>query len=149
MLKNKFAKKLLASLLIVGAISGTIYTNVQAANTTDHYWQFYKELGNSGNHYLPELRSKTDISPAYAQISYWEGRSGDYVTMWVVDQDHNSLQGGIAGKTAYGNGQYSIHSMAYEQIGNSPVTLGFYAPWRAYSWSASGVWSPDSTREYN
>ena len=75
---------------------------------------------------------------------------GDYVQMWVVDQAYNNLQGCISPKTAYGNGQYSIHSYAYEKIGNSPVTIGFYAPYRySYSWSASGVWSPDSTREYN
>lgn len=150
MLKNKFAKKLAASMLVLGVVSGAILTNVKAANTADHYWQFYKELGNAGNHYIPELRSKTNTTPAYVKISYWEGKSGDYVQMWVVDQDHNSLQGGIPVKTVSGNGQYSIHSNAYETIGNSPVTIGFYAPYRNFrSWSASGVWSPDSTKNYN
>lgn len=150
MIKNKFTKKIAVSLLVAGTVCGAIFTNIQAANTDDHYWQFYKELGNSGNHYISELRSKTDTTPAYVKISYWEGRSDDYVQMWVADQNHNSLQGGIPCKTVSGMGQYSIHSNAYELKGNSLVTIGFYAPWRAtYSWSASGVWSPDSTREYN
>ncbi|MDF2504701.1 hypothetical protein [Clostridium sp.] len=149
MLKNKLTKKILASLLIFGAISGSIYTNVQAANTSDSYWQFYKELGNAGNHYIPGTREKQDATAAYVNITY-DQRPGTNITMWVTDANHNSLQGNQPMKTVSNNGQYSIHNKAYETNGKSEVTIGFYTAYDYFSsWSASGVWSPDSTKTYN
>jgi hypothetical protein len=70
--------------------------------------------------------------------------------MWVTDANHNSLQGNQPQKTVYDKGQYSIHSKAYETNGDSQVTIGMYTAYEYFSsWSASGVWSPDSTRTYN
>ena len=152
MSKKKILKKIVTGCLLSGVLIGGLSTNGYCANTADHYWQLYEVLGDSGYHYINELRSKTNTTPAYVSITGTDDMDGDddYVSMFVVDQDHNSLQGGIASKTAYGRGQYSIHSNAYELINNSPVTIGFYAPYRRfYSWSAWGNWSPDSTREYN
>lgn len=152
MLKKKLLKKIAASFILGGVIIGGFATNGFAINNEDHYWQLYQVLGDSGNHYINELRYKMDTSPVYVQITGTKNQpAGDYVDMFVVDRNHNSLQYGIAAKRAYGKGQYSIHSYAYEKKGAySPITVGFYAPYHAVtSWTAYGNWSPDSLGRYS
>lgn len=151
MVRNKFAKKIAACLLSIGVLSGVIYTNVQAANTSDTYWQFYKEFGNAGARHT-DGRVKYNDTPAYVKISYYEGGRGDYIQMTVTDtsKEHVSLRGDQKVVTAYGTGQYSVHNRAYEKRRQTPVCIEMWAPYRQWtSWSASGVWSPDSTRSYD
>lgn len=152
MVKKNFIKKLTTTALLGGVIAGMLATNGVAANVEDHYWQLYQVLGDSGWHYISESRSKTNTSAAYVNLTGASNRqSGDTLCAIVTDQYGNSLQGRIGAQDIeeYNKG-YSIHSMAYETIGNSPVKLGFYAPYRyTYSWSAWGLWSPDSTHDYN
>jgi hypothetical protein len=92
MLKNKFTKKIVTSLAIVGVLFGVAYTNVQASYVNDTYFQFYNSFGNYGNHYITRTREKEDSTPAYVDFTYYQD-PGTAITMWVTDANHNSLQG--------------------------------------------------------
>ena len=150
-MKKSFIKKSTTAILVGGVIIGAFATNGFAKNNSDYWWQFWKELGNKGNHYIDELRYKEDTSPAYVNIKVTDNmHSDDFVNMKVVDSNHNSLMGTLPAKTAYGKGQYSIHSYAYEMKGHCKVTMEFYAPYRyTYTWTAGGAWSPDSSGRYD
>ena len=148
-MKSKFGKKMAVALLAVGIIAGSVATNVKAASTSDTSWDF-KTFGNSGTNYT-DTRSKTDISKAYVNVQVYNGRSGDYLQMYLVDSNYGDFtKHGRVVKTVSGPGQYSVTNWAFEERGAVPVRMAFYAPWRpTYSWAASGLWSPDSTGTYN
>jgi hypothetical protein len=72
MLKNKFTKKIVTSLAIVGVLFGVAYTNVQASDVNNTYFQFYNTLGNAGNNYITGTREKQDTTPAYVDFTYYQ-----------------------------------------------------------------------------
>jgi hypothetical protein len=147
MFKLKVGKKVVASLLAVGLIAGVGVTNAKAANTSDTGWNF-TTFGDTGTNYT-DPRQKQDSTPAYSNVQTYNGKSGDYLQMYLVDSNRGDFRTRIV-KTVSGPGQYSVSSYAYEDRGQVDVRMAFYAPWRlTYSWSASGLWSPDSTRTYN
>lgn len=150
-MKKDIIKKITTAILVSGVMIGAFATNGFATNNSDHYWQLYQVLGDKGWHYIDELRYKEDASAAYVQITGTRNKNdGEYVNMKVVSASHDSLMGSLPAKTAYGEGQYSIHSYAYEMKGHSQVTIGFWAPYRTFSsWSAWGNWSPDSSGSYD
>lgn|GEM_PF-3568807 len=147
MIKMKIFKKIANTLLILGAIAGGICTNVNAANVKDSDWNYFT-FGNTGTNYT-DTRQKQDTTPAYSNVIEYNGRSGDYLQMYLVDSNKGDFHSRIV-KTVHGPGQYSVSSYAYEDRGIVNVKMAFVAPWRlSYSWSANGHWSPDSTRSYN
>lgn len=145
-MNKKLKDKLIVSALFSFAIACSIFTNVFAGNTSDTYWSF-STFGDKGTKYT-DPRLKTDTTPAYVNVVTYTGKSDDYLQMYLVDSNYQDFHQRLV-KTVSGPGQYSVHSYAYEDRGQVYVRMAFYAPYRwFYSWSASGYWSPDSTRTY-
>ena len=146
MIKSKFVKTLVASLLTVGAIAGYAGTSAYAKNNDDTEWSF-SVFGDKGTCYT-EARTKEDPSKVYCKIDNYNGEDDDYLQLYVVDSGKKKFSKTFP-RTVTSEGQYSISSMAYEDKGITKVRLAFYAPYRyTYTWSADGVWSPDSSRDY-
>ena len=149
MKKSKIKQKVALALVAFTLVTGVVATNAKAINNSDTNWSFSTFGNKDEGQTMTDPREKTDTSPAYSKVEHYYGKSGDYLQMFVVDADGNDFNTRIV-KTVTGSGQYSISSYAYEERGKADVRLRFYAPWRAfYSWSASGVWSPDSLGRYN
>lgn len=147
MKKSKIKQKLALALVAFALVTGVVATNAKAANTSDTVWGF-STFGDAGTNYT-DARLKTNTTPGYSNVQSYNGRSGDYLQMYLVDSNKSDFHSRIV-KTVSGPGQYSVSSYAYEDRGQVNVRMAFYAPWRAtYSWGASGLWSPDSTRTYN
>ena len=124
-----------------------VQTNIKAANTSDTYWSF-STFGDKGTRYT-DPRVKENTTPGYSNIQNYNGKNGDYIQMYLVDSNKSDFRKRIV-KTVTGPGQYSVSSYAYEDRGKVLVRMAFYSPYRiAYSWEASGLWSPDSTKTYN
>ncbi|MFT8350439.1 hypothetical protein [Clostridium saccharoperbutylacetonicum] len=147
MIKSKFVKTLVASLLTVGVIAGYAGTSAYAKNNSDTGWSF-SVFGDEGTQYT-DSREKQDNSKAYCKINNYNGKDDDYLQMYLVDGNKHKFSKTPV-KTVTGTGEYSITNYAYEDRKKTPVRIAFYAPYRNfYTWSASGVWSPDSSGSYN
>ena len=75
---------------------------------------------------------------------------GDWLTVTLVDKYGNTFSRDFE-RSFNRPGQYSITNLAYEDRGRCDVQLRFKSInyRKDYTWYASGVWSPDSTRVYN
>lgn len=146
MIKSRYVKTLVASLLTVGVIAGYAGTSAYAKNNSDTEWSF-SVFGDKGTSYT-DARKKEDNSKAYCKVENYNGKDDDYLQVYVVDSNKKKFSKTFT-KTISSEGQYSISNMAYEDKGETKIRLAFYAPYRfSYSWSADGVWSPDSSGTY-
>lgn len=119
-----------------------------AANAADTEWS-YNVGGNSDDVRYTSKREKTNNSKAYMKVSNFSGKSDDRLKVTLVDQSGNKFSTDYP-RSIKGTGEYSLTNMANEDRGVCKVKIKMWSNefrW-FYTWSANGVWSPDSIGTY-
>ena len=150
-MKKKLVKKIAVSLCLASMFLGTHQCIASAANTADTTWT-YNVGGDSDNIRFTGTRTKQNNTKAYCKVSAFSTnhKSGDWLAVTLVDKYGNTFSRDFE-RSFNRPGQYSITNLAYEDRGKCDVQLRFKSInyRKDYTWYASGVWSPDSTRVYN
>lgn len=150
--KKKILKKIALSSLLVLIIGSKYVANTCWANCKDSSWN-YNVGGNTDDVRYTFSRTKENTSKAYCYIKNFSNKeSSDGLIVDLVDGNSGKKFSKSWPRTLYSAGKYSITNYAYEDRGSAcSVKLKFSSTnfrW-TYTWSAAGLWSPDSSKNYS
>lgn len=150
--KKKSLKRKALSLALMGAmlVSVKLCENTFAANVTDTAWS-YNIGGDSNNTAYTQSRNKTDKSKAYIKLERFTGKSDDQLIVEMVKENYGVFSKRYT-RALQTQGKYSLTNYAYEDNKcTAPVRIKMKSNTNRwfYTWTASGQWSPDSTRVYD
>ncbi len=127
----------------------TIYYCI--ADYTDQAWD-YSVGGNKNDIYYTPKRYKSTDSSVYCKVSKFseKRKTGDVLRAIIVDGDKDEFSKSFM-KTMDRKTEYEIANYAYEDTHGCDVRIKFWSrDWRPfYTWTASGVWSPDCYGSFN
>lgn len=136
-MKRKIFTLMLSMILMLQAIP------VCAANTADEAWTF-----NINNYSETRIRTKENTTPTYvlvdstsvkAKIQVWGPVTVGSSLVW---QNQTQFVSAVVASPGV---QSSIHTTVYEEGGRYARLKGYSLDSKS---SSTGVWSPDSTRNY-
>lgn len=158
MKNQKFGSKIFSGMLLAFmmiAIMSVTGISSRAANVSDTSWQF-SLLTSAGAYNLSGIRQKTNATKFYVNWNYSSGPTSVYI------QTYGALNANYASMNAYNTsngvrvlpnmGKYSVSSTVYESLGQGSkgtIYACFGMKTKSGSGSVSGLWSPDSAKQYS